>query len=219
MALEIEFEYRGQRFVQAAKGLEAFAKGLDVSIEGQGAILRKELRDYLDQVAESLSRRHSTPWPNGTTTSPAPGTLSRRSGGLMRRVKDSVDVKGELTSEIVGTIGGGMIAGVHEHGATIRARRSKYLTIPLKAALDNRGVPIKRSAREWDNTFVQMSRKGNLIIFQKRGRQIVPLYVLKREVVIPARLGLGLTLRAGLPYFTDRAIDALLKGVRGEARL
>jgi hypothetical protein len=74
-------------------------------------------------------------------------------------------------------------------------------------------VPYRRSARDWDNTFVARSKKGNLIIFQRRGVQITPLYVLKTSVKIPARLGMGQTLNIGIPYFVERAMDRIVKGI------
>jgi hypothetical protein len=85
------------------------------------------------------------------------------------------------------------------------------LTIPLPAALDARGVPRKRSARDWDNTFVQKSRRGNLLIFQRRGREIVPLYALKPEVRVRARLGVRDELEAGVAGFVERAAAAMIQ--------
>jgi hypothetical protein len=102
---------------------------------------------------------------------------------------------------------------IHETGGTIRAKNGKYLTIPLPAALNSDGTPKKRSAREWDRTFVRESKAGNLLIFQKRGSGIVPLYVLKKKVRIPARLGLGDTLKTGTSYFVDKAMQAMLREI------
>lgn len=81
-------------------------------------------------------------------------------------------------------------AGVHEgidaqgravDETVIRPRRGQYLAIPLPAALTGAGVE-RRPPRAYRNTFV---RKG--IIFQRRGRTIVPLYRLARSVRVPAR--------------------------------
>ena len=78
-------------------------------------------------------------------------------------------------------------AAVHEHGATIRPRRAKYLAIPLPAALSSRGTLLRRP-RKWKNTFVAKSRKGNLIIFQKRGKTIIPLFVPSTNLVVAPRV-------------------------------
>jgi len=98
---------------------------------------------------------------------------------------------------------------VQETGATIRPKRAKFLTVPTDYALDSRGIPLKRSAREWGNTFVARSKKGNLIVFQKRGRGIVPLYVLKKEVRIPARLGLGTIFDRSIAYIEKSITDSI----------
>ena len=54
------------------------------------------------------------------------------------------------------------------------------------AALDSTGQPLQSSPRDWPNTFVAQSKAGNLLIFQRRGTSIVPLYVLKTSVYHPA---------------------------------
>ena len=43
----------------------------------------------------------------------------------------------------------------------------------------------------------------------------MPLYVLKTQVTIPPRLGMRKTLEAGVPYFVERAMDAIVKEVTG----
>ncbi len=213
--LSLEFDYRGQRFKSASKGLEAFAKNHGLDSPKIGTIALKEIRVFLDAVTEALAQRHSGAWPGGT--SPAgqvPGTLSSRSGGLVRRLRnDTVRITGDLDSEIRGRLRLSSIMGVHEFGATIRPKKAQFLTIPLPAALNDDGTPKLPKARDWPDTFVARSRKGNLIIFQKiRGSQeIVPLYVLKKEVVIPPRLGAGITIDAAVPAFVDSLIEKLFK--------
>lgn len=83
---------------------------------------------------------------------------------------------------------------------TIRAKSGKFLAIPLMAAKtpggDARGGP--RSGM-WGETFIAKSKAGNLLIFGKRVAQkgkhagqtrgdVVPLFVLKKEVKIRARV-------------------------------
>lgn len=210
MATEIGFEFRNRRWTDAGKGLRAFGQSLLDDWDGSAKTLSIELRSFLDSVGEALATRHGAAWPGGTTGK----TLSKRSGRLVQSIIDSVSVKGETFETIEGTIGSDTVyAGIQEFGGIIRPRKAKYLTIPLKAALNPNGTPIKQSAREWENTFVARSKAGNLIIFQKRGASIVPLYVLKSSVKIPPRLGLQATLTAGVPYFVEKAMDALVKAV------
>lgn len=79
-------------------------------------------------------------------------------------------------------------ARVHEHDGTtiIRAKRGKYLTIPLDEAKTARGV-ARGKARDFLDTFVRRSKAGNLIIFQDRADTIVPLFVLKEQVSVKGR--------------------------------
>jgi hypothetical protein len=207
--LSLSFEFRDKRYKDAEVGLRTFYRALKADWDGSAKVLSVELRDFLVSVTEALEQRHGAGWPSGTS----PKTLSKRSGGMLKSIVESVRVNGTTFDTITGEIGGSRIARVQEFGATITPKKAKYLTIPLPAALDQRGVPLKKSARDWDNTFVARSKAGNLIIFQRRGAIIVPLYVLKTSVTIPPRLGMGATLSAGIPYFVDRAMDAMVRSV------
>ncbi|MCO5157871.1 MAG: hypothetical protein M9945_14175 [Aquamicrobium sp.] len=207
--LTLEFEFRNKRFRDAEKGLRSFHHHLKASWDGSAKVLSQELRAFLDEIAQAMVLRHSGAWPGGTGSE----TLSKRSGKMLQSIVDSVVVNGQTFSTIRGTIGGSMIAGVQEFGATIKPKKAKYLTVPLPAALNSDGTPRKKSAREWDNTFVARSKAGNLIIFQRRGTQIVPLYVLKTSVTIPPRLGMRKTLDVGLPYFVEKSMDAIVRAV------
>lgn len=216
--IEMGFKFRNKRFRDAARGLRAFGADLEKSVEDATPILRQQLRFFLNTVAEAVAQRHGNPYPGGTTGGGEGfGTLSRRSGKLIESIRKSVAVSGSKFDDIEGRIGSGLIyAAAQEFGAVIRAKNVQFLTIPLPAALDSRGVPLKKSAREWANTFVKKSKKGNLIIFQKIGRNITPLYLLKREVRIPARLGLGKSLTLNKKFFQDTVFETVLDAMRGK---
>lgn len=80
--------------------------------------------------------------------------------------------------------------GLQEIGGIIRARNVQYMTIPLKAARNTDGTPKRLKARQWRNTRVIKSKRGKLLIVMKQGRRWIPLYALKKQVRVPARLGL-----------------------------
>jgi hypothetical protein len=148
------------------------------------AHLSDEMRKALDGLYAELEAKHGSQWPAGGGSA-----LMRRSGAGLRSIKDSIKVT-SAPGEVTGVISTGSLT-VHETGATITAKR-QYLTIPLPAALDSRGVPLRAKARDWDSTFIAKTKKGNLIIFRKEtGGKITPLYLLKNSVTIPARLGMG----------------------------
>jgi hypothetical protein len=162
-------------------------------------------------VSQEMEKKHSEPYAKGGKAS----GLFKRSGEGLKSINSSIRVTGSTIDSIRGTIGGNYYMRVHEYGATIRPTKSIYLTIPLDAALDQRGVPIKKSAREWDNTFVMRSKKGNLIIFQRRGREVVPLYLLVTEVTIRPRLGMGKYLEDSSSAFLSRVADRIEKELFG----
>jgi hypothetical protein len=58
---------------------------------------------------------------------------------------------------------------------------------------------------------VQRSRKGNLIIFQRRGKDAVPLYLLKPQVTIKARLGMEKAFMGEVSFFQERLLDLIAK--------
>jgi len=198
----------GRSFKSVARGLDFFEREFRRSFDKAAKPISKALKKALDQVAREMKRQHSTPWrPGGSPRD----RLFRRTGGGLRGIKKTVRVRGtQKLDTITGQIGAPFPISVHEKGATIRAKRAKFLTIPLPAALDSRGVPLRKKARDWPNTFVQRSRRGNLIIFRSNNDgSITPLYLLKKSVKLPARLGLEDALNKQLGFFEKRMIDIL----------
>lgn len=210
--VDLELEYRGKRYVDVSRGLAAVAETTGKDFDAALPFVRNVLRQYMTGVVRATASRMKGAWPDGTSSpGEVPGRLSRRSGGLARKMNAS-RISARLTSE--GPVVSFQLTGVmavHERGAVITPRTSQYLTIPLPAALDSRGVPLRKSARDWQNTFVRRSKRGNLLIFQKQGREIIPLYALKKSVRIPARLDFGRTFNAGLDRLGDEVADSVLR--------
>ena len=118
--------------------------------------------------------------------------LFRRSGDLARSFKATPE--GETTNlPLQGftlvEYSTSPYAKTHELGATITPRNVQNLAIPIGEAKTATGVK-RGGVRSFANTFVGTSKNGNRIVFQ-RGEQgkARPLFILKKNVVIPARLG------------------------------
>ena len=129
-----------------------------------------------------------------------------RSGQLRRGIKKKVIVTGDAYKLEVGTQGV-KYARILEKGGTITPKRKQYLTIPLKG--------VKGRARDYPGAFVIKSKKGNLLIVQRRakkykGSMLKPLFVLKKQVKIPRFAWLEKSLR-------DR--KGKLDNMLGKARL
>ncbi|CAO3460817.1 hypothetical protein [Azospirillum argentinense] len=198
-----------RRFADAEAGFAAAADAVERAPDEAARAVSDELMRSLQGLTKALVAKHGSPWPGMAAA--GGDTLHSRSGAGLRALVDGVTVvPAARLAGVRGTIRvPGTLAG-HEDGAIITPRRSKYLTVPLPAALDGRGVPLRRSARDWQDTFVAPGRGGSLVIFQRRPSGAVPLYVLKRSVRLRPRLGLESKLHEILDPFARRAVDAIV---------
>jgi len=163
---------------------DQLTKAIDASAVG----VQRAANEHLNKVVRYVEQVHGKlPW-NGQLVNDT-DRLQRRSGGLMERFKQSAKVTPAPTIDGISAQVNVGVFGIHLDGGVIRAKRSRYLTIPLPAACDGRGVPLKSSSRAWQGTFVIRSKRGNLLICIKgpNGKP-KPLYLLKTSVRIPGRL-------------------------------
>lgn len=100
-----------------------------------------------------------------------------------------------------------------EGGGTVRPKRAKFLAIPLDAA--KYGVGGGVSPRHHRNLFPITSKKGNLLLVKGGAGSIVPMYVLKKMVKIPARPTLKRTEAATIDKATNLIADAAVKSLGG----
>jgi len=112
-------------------------------------------------------------------------------------------------------------AQIQEEGGTIRASGGGWLTVPLEVNKDARKILFTlagnnkggwTSARDFDNTFLQLSKKGNLIIFQNKGKKIIPLFILQSQVQIKPKY----YLRDGIKAGSGKVFDDVMKQVVSE---
>ena len=224
LALRIHGPEGDRTFDTAHAGLTAFAKdvGQAVSVKNVNPIIASVLKRHLQIVAEAMVQRHSTRWSPGQKlpTGPTTGKLAIRSGEGLRRLRD---VKVFVDKVVTGEIGGPFYLTTHEEGRTIRAKK-QFMTIPLPAAMDSRGVPLRPSLRNWQNTFLMPLESGKtgrkkqgFVVAIKRGGRVVPIYALVKTVRVPRRLGLGVTLRKANPALVDRVLNALTISIATKA--
>lgn len=188
--VQLVTKYRGTEVPFPQASIERAARRLSPrALQQLTYYAEREMRKYLTTVVDALEERHGTPY-NGSSGG---DVLHRRSGAGMRSLRNFIVLR--RGDQVTGHVRLNKYMKMHEHGGWIRAKNAQYLTIPLPPALNANGTPKKASARDWDKTFIARSRRGNLIIFRKEGRGVVPLYVLKKKVRIPARLGLRKELR------------------------
>jgi hypothetical protein len=88
----------------------------------------------------------------------------------------------------------------------ITPKTAQFLTIPLGAARAAAGAS-RGSARDFPNTFIA---KG--MIFQKQqGGKIVPLFLLRRQVTVPARIHPEDIAEEYLPTVAQDLVDSMKK--------
>ena len=203
MAKDIEVKVDAEKL---ARALNEVPKALYVS-------LKKRLggqRGYLNKWARQTfaGKRFARGGQSGSDL------LHRRTGAFSRSFGSLTHGKdvGSLRF-LTGTVNAEVpYAFIHEFGGTITASRTKYLTIPLAAAKTASGV-ARGPARSFQNTFVRMTRAG-LIIFQKQGDSSVPLFLLRKSVDIPARLGFFRSWQKQLPTLIrefNKSVDEALR--------
>lgn len=124
--------------------------------------------------------------------------------------------------EIVGRVGSGVRTGqpvkyanILEKGGIIKPVRAKMLAIPIGTALTPAGVPRFTPNDLRGESFIARSRNNNLIIFRKSGKNILPMFVLKKQVKIPAFYYLSKSLtqsKGAAVQDIESGIDAILEG-------
>ena len=136
-----------------------------------------------------------------------PSSLSRRTGELARHAIQYTVVTGKATMRLVVWVSKAVpYARIHEFGGTVRPKSSKYLAIPIGAAKTKAGVARKRPREIPNLKFVPRKGRSPLLVLEHfknvkvkllgktiRTDKVVtkstPMFVLKRSVTIPPRLG------------------------------
>lgn len=160
------------------------------------------VKDAMREFGKEFLRRFKTERLTGR-----PG-LAKRTGELS--CSFDMELTGSTIKDLVLRVfSRSKYAKIHEYGGTIKPVNSQWLTIPLEAAKTRAGV-ARGGARDYKNTFFATSKAGNLILFQRLGKSaggrqkrrtfvrngvreksdIEPLFLLVKEVTIPARLGM-----------------------------
>ena len=206
---EVSVRIGGTTFSDVREGLKSVPDRLKSGLDNSAPKIAKEFRDGLNRVFRELEARHSKAWAWGEQSD----NLSKRSGKGLASIKKSIAVRGGSLDSVIGSISTGTM-GIHETGGTITPKRSRYLAIPLQAALSSKGIPLRKRPRDCNGGFVFRSKAGNLIIGRRKvGEGIEPLYVLKKSVTIKSRLGLSSALEKEYPQMEQRIAAALMKSM------
>ena len=214
MQLGFDVSVNGKQVQDSGFALDISAQHVEQIMDTIMPEIKSALLETLQRVAAKLVELHGNPWP-GTVASDSK-TLYRRSGYGLDFIKQSIDVSGAGMDELVGVIKAPSYMMAHEDGGIVRASGSKFLAIPLPAAMDGRGNKLRQRATDWPNTFIHRGKSGALLIFQRRGAEVVPLYILKPSIYLRPRLKMVETMDDELPYFEKKIFDALTRAAQKE---
>lgn len=166
------------------KGVDQVTRNLKAASEVLYIEEEKRMYEATDYLTRYIREKKLSGYP-----------LHRRSGKLARSIRKQVK---RLGSDVYGYVGTKMYyALVQEEGRVIRAKKKKFLAIPLAGAYENKTVLGR--AKDWKDsgmtTFVAKSKAGNLIIFgqpvnkriAEEAGSVVPLFLLRTQVNIPPR--------------------------------
>lgn len=154
------------------------------------------------RLGEAVQYARATYLTGGTTAT----RLASRTGALAASFDFTVSPQGSTTYGRLGYLRHPppWIA-VHEGwpdsraSTTIRPRRAQYLAIPLTDEARRVGSP-----RQFPGAlFAARSKRGNLLLFQRVGQGIEPVYLLRSEVSVPARPALRPTVERFAPLLRD----------------
>lgn len=162
-------------------GLRIHLKELTPELEDA---LVKETRKQSDELTNYITVNHLT---GGT----ADDKLAVRSGSFRRLtlpVKPMVYSKTMRGGTQFAGIGARVHVGPKSQVTTIRPITSKYLAIPIGAALSAGGVPRYSSPRAIPGLSPITSKKGNLLLVRTDGTSMTPFFLLLKEVEVPARI-------------------------------
>ena len=117
-------------------------------------------------------------------------SLGRRTGRAARGWTSKVTGKGD---DVVGTINNDVPYADHRKRKVIRPKKSTYLAIPIGEGLTATGRPRytgpKDPRLDDKKTFVTLTDAGHLLIMrQKTKKNVETLFLLKKKVIVPARL-------------------------------
>lgn len=176
-----------------------------VQIDMRGALLKSATMMRIP----AATKKQLSAWAADTVTAMKVRVKDMKKSGpgtsqLWRNIGFKVDV-GEAeyrvrlgTGNFAGQPHNVIYASIQDKGGVIKAKK-QYLTIPFPG--------VKGRAGNYGDAFIFKSKKGNLIIAHKTGKRgkLKPLFVLKKQVTIPATGWFTTTLNIRKP-----AMDAMM---------
>lgn len=165
----------------------------------------EEWAHHLDEVAAGLSLRVQKVLARGALIGEAQAKLNATTKPRVRGDRLRASIQGVSKGFTIRLRAGERevpYARIQEFGGTIRPRRSRYLAVPLPNAKTPGGDKRFASPRDVPNLFVITGKSGNPVMMQRVGKQARPMFVLLKQVTIPAT------------FYLTRAMKVVQKDVK-----
>lgn len=206
-------------------------KRLDKALQVAPRLTIRKLKDAMNEAGRAFIEDVVTksftgykPGLNRTKTK-----LRNRSGKLRRSAQwNKTRVKGGLfaktkTLTMRATIGDSFTSqyvNIQEYGGTVRPKRARNLAIPLPANLTPAGR-VRFLTRDEGVKFMLNPKTGKMFLYRdgSDGKPVL-LYVLKKEVKVPARLGFQARWRSpGVQKRNVRLVNRAVRSALKESKL
>lgn len=135
--------------------------------------------------------------------------LKRRSGDLARSFRSRV-TGNNLDNLILLIFTASKYAPIQEKGGIVTAKRAKMLAIPLAPALTSAGVARYKSPRDMN---LRVTMRGGKIFLETKTAKSELMYVLKKSVIVPARLGMFKLWERQLPVTAKILVESVNKAI------
>lgn len=181
----------------------------DIVVEGMDKLLKK-----LDQLTPEIKKTVGREILTATLLieQSAKQNIARNfhgKGTLAASVKHRLEKFGGLS--LAGVVYSNLVyAAIHEFGGTVTPKDAKWLTIPFEG--------VQGRAMDYQDTFFAKTASGNLVLFQKRGGEAIPLFLLVKKAEIPARPWLNPALENNREAVTTIIGDAVKEALASVAQ-
>jgi|GEM_PF-4021560 hypothetical protein len=176
----------------------AQAKGLIASAKNLGRAARRQVTAWGGATVKRLIRAVSGEllghYKNNAAKS---GNLRRNIGMKVEAAEVDAATFVIATGEYVGKKEV-PYAKIHEYGGTIK-KSDKKLTIPFPG--------VRGRARNYPSAFFIKTKRGNVILAERRGTGIRPLFLLRDSVRIPASHWLSIPIDEMTPLLTSEYLE------------
>lgn len=161
--------------------------------------------------------------PSGVVAVSPRGRLRARSQALRGSVRSSVTGRNMKSLRARFFVGGGKAgyAALQEFGGVIKPVSARALTIPLENAYTAGGrfrnkAKIRKEGDSYTTDFGPTFIRNKVIFADLGNDKVLPLYVLRQRVEVPARLGAGYTLNEVAKRTLPKMLTAMSRVLGGK---